>query len=116
MDDFHSESTNLSVSLNSPFPGFGFEPTVPKQQSDNESSSCSESVSEITEEEEEENSEEEEEEEEKRDEPKKFEVSEEVGNIASLIAMNQTCLDLIERLIKKVEYLLGNNREEQVGY
>jgi hypothetical protein len=54
-------------------------------------------------------------EEEETNELQNFKMNDAAGDIASLIALNQTYLDLIERLVKKVENLLENSREEQVS-
>jgi hypothetical protein len=43
-----------------------------------------------------------------------LEINSELAGITSLIAINQTYLDLIERLMVKVERLIENNQKEQV--
>jgi hypothetical protein len=43
------------------------------------------------------------------------ELGEQTKSVAYVISVNQTYLELIDRLMAKVESLLENNREEQVG-
>jgi hypothetical protein len=59
----------------------------------------------------------EDEEEESSDEEERVsELGEQTKSIAYVISVNQAYLELIDRLMAKVESLLENNREEQVGF
>ena len=45
-----------------------------------------------------------------------FAIGYEAGSIASLIAVNQSYIDLIDRLLIKTQTLIHQNREQQAGF